>query len=87
MKDSSKEDKVTQRPKQEEKVHHFSEEEWQEVLRRKGAKHIHGKLDDSIVILNPHPDLVQKVEGAQTPGADGEVQTGEIPDEPASRRS
>ena len=61
MKDSSEEDKGTPRPIQEEKVHHFSDEEWQEVLRRKGAKHIHGKMEGAVVILNPHPELVRKL--------------------------
>ena len=61
MKDSSEEDKGTPRPTQEEKVHHFTEEEWQEALRKKGAKHIHGKMEESIILLNPHPELVQKL--------------------------
>ena len=61
MKDSSEEDKGTPRPTQGEKVHHFSEEEWQEVLRRKGAKHIHGKMEESIILLNPHPELMRKL--------------------------
>jgi len=61
MKDSSEEDKGTSRPIQEEKVHHFTEEKWQEVLRRKGFKQVKGKMEESIILLNPHPELVQKL--------------------------
>ena len=61
MKDSSEEDKGTPRPIPEEKVHHFSEEEWQEVLRKKGFKQVKGKMEGAVVILNPHPELVQKL--------------------------
>ena len=61
MKDSSEENKGTPRPTQEEKVHHFTEEEWQEVLRAKGAKHVKKKMDHGIILLNPHPDLVRKL--------------------------
>ena len=61
MKDLSEEDKGTLRPIQEEKVHHFSEEEWQEVLRKKGFKQVKGKMEESIILLNPHPELVRKL--------------------------
>ena len=61
MKDSSEEDKGTPRPIQEEKVQHFSEEEWQEVLRKKGFKQVKGKMEESIILLNPHPELVRKL--------------------------
>ena len=61
MKDSSEEDKGTPGPTQEEKVHHFTEEEWQEVLRRKGFKQVKGKMEESIILLNPHPELVRKL--------------------------
>ena len=61
MKDSSEEDNGTPRPIQEEKVHHFSEEEWQEVLRKKGFKQVKGKMEGAVVILNPHPELLQKL--------------------------
>ena len=61
MKDSSEEDKGTPRPTQEEKVHHLSEEEWQEALRKKGFKQVKGKMEGAVVILNPHPGLVRKL--------------------------
>ena len=61
MKDSSEEDKGTPRPMQGEKVHHFTEEEWQEVLRKKGFKQVKGKMEESIILLNPHPELVRKL--------------------------
>jgi len=61
MKDLSEEDKGTPRPIQEEKVHHFTEEEWQEALRKKGFKQVKGKMEESIILLNPHPELVRKL--------------------------
>ncbi len=36
----------------------MTQEECREVLRSKGAKHVHGKMEHSIIILNPHPELV-----------------------------
>ena len=61
MKDSSEENKGTPRPRQDEKVHHFTEEEWQEVLRKKGFNQVKGKMEGAVVILNPHPELLQKL--------------------------
>ena len=67
MEDSSKKPDYTHRTREDdirrcmEDDTLISEEEWHEMLKRKGSKHVHGTLEHSIIILNPHPELVRKL--------------------------
>lgn len=38
-----------------------SEEEWQEMLKRKGTREVRNSREDFTVILNPPPELVRKL--------------------------